>query len=445
MLSNRELAIAIYGIVVLVACILYKNTRVVLGALVKTAFSWKIMLIVLLTLGYIAAGVWILHSLELWGCEHIKETILWAIFSGLAIGAGGITEAKPNQLFLGIIKSQMCVAVVIGFLVNFYSLPFLGELLLFPALVLFGMMGAVSEGDKKLAQAKGCIQTMQALVGVGLLFYVGYRIYQQPDEFFTVSLINSFAIPIFLALWTVPVGYVFSIVAAYESAFIRMRLEGDLRSYAKKKFRKTCGLNANRIKRANTLLSGWLFSAENLSEIDSLFRELEKTLEDPAMDESGDFVWEEKYESMGNDEKFVSMDEYLVRVMPLITQIMKFEGDLRELLEESNQEGGSLEFLVTGVKKKEDQLENFKGVFYDLPQRQGRMRKIHRPLEAYVSAVETLYLFVVNDMLEEADEKRMDWVLNYDLEECVVKRKVMLDALDTWGGNHLEHDQMPDE
>lgn len=318
--SNRELAALVYTVILITDIILYHSTRRALVAVIKIAFSVKIILMVSLTMGYIALGVYVLNRCELWAFRYLKETVLWAVFSGLTIGISGVTERKPNQFYIGVMKSQVRIAVVIGFIVNLYSLPLLGELVLLPALTSVGIMGVLSEKDENLYKAKGCLETIQAMVGIGLLVYVGYQIYHQPDKFFNASVIRSFSIPILLAVWTIPAGYALSIISAYESAFIRMNLDGNLRRYAKLKFAFMCGLNANRIKRADTLLCGWLFSAENREDIDSLFSELALTLNDPVMDEPGDFVWEDKELSFGNTAKFVDLNEYLEIVLPWLSK-----------------------------------------------------------------------------------------------------------------------------
>lgn len=110
---------------------------------------------------------------------------------------------------------------------------------------------------------------------------------------------------------------------------------------------------------------------------------------------------------------------------------MNLEYDFRALFDQVDGNERTLEYFVKGVSEKHHELEVIKAEINDFPKRQGRMRKIHRRLEAYISVVDTLYHFVVNNVLEEINQKRMNAILEYDLSRCAEKRATLLEVLNT--------------
>ncbi len=60
----------------------YLTVRKAMATLVQCALNWKLITVAGLAWVWIAAGVSILARIGVWEGSFIKETILWAAFSG---------------------------------------------------------------------------------------------------------------------------------------------------------------------------------------------------------------------------------------------------------------------------------------------------------------------------------------------------------------------------
>ena len=333
-LSNRETAILIIITLFLGFMMRYPSVRSSIASLVRCALSWKLVAATTLAWLWIAVGVSILSKLGLWEIKYLKETVLWAAFSGTLIAFRGLNAEDPISQFRAVLTEQLKWTTLIVFYSNWESLSLFWELCLIPVLALLGASLAVAESDKKLNPAITPIKGIASLIGLVLLVYVSVKVFQQPDRFFTFDSLVILGLPFALAIWTIPFGYVFSLIGAYELLIIHLRIGNDqprdLRFYSILKALELGHVNATKVRRINKLMASKATWAKSHEELDNLYESLRETMLDPDNKESRDFMWPEPplYEG---EIRYNSIDEYLQEANPILDLLIElWESTVKE-------------------------------------------------------------------------------------------------------------------
>jgi len=336
--TNREIAYGIIALAFIVWVSRYAPVRNSFKGLVSAAASPKLVTPVLSTWFWITLGVTLLAHLELWDLSLLKETLIWAVFSGITTLFLGVSSDDPNRKFARSLSSQFKVGVVIVFYVNLVTFPLLVEIPLILTLTFLSLIQAVSEQknvSKYIGRALG-------FAGIILFIVVTWKVIQQPKLIFSFEAVKSFALPFALVIWTIPFGYLFSVLAAYEELFNRLNLkrsqERDLRFYNSLHLFASGRLNASRIKRMDKLLSRKPTWVKNHDEIDDLFKKLGITLQDPDNRDARDFIWPEP-ELFPGEVRYTSVDDYLEIVNPLFERLLSLWESTSEMFERTSKEG----------------------------------------------------------------------------------------------------------
>ena len=80
-----------------------------------------------------------LSEIGIWNRELLKDTVLWSLFSGLALALSGVQTQSDVPTWRSILKNQLKAIILLEFIVNTYTFALWVELLLAPTLVLIGL------------------------------------------------------------------------------------------------------------------------------------------------------------------------------------------------------------------------------------------------------------------------------------------------------------------
>ncbi|WP_100630123.1 hypothetical protein [Algoriphagus formosus] len=113
--SNRELAAGLWIIIGLFFLLIYKPTRTSIDHFIRAFFQLKIIIMIILAIGYSASIIWLLRFLGFWNIELLKDSVYWFIGSGFVMLMNLNDVSKEPQFFKNIIKDNFRLIIVLEF------------------------------------------------------------------------------------------------------------------------------------------------------------------------------------------------------------------------------------------------------------------------------------------------------------------------------------------
>ena len=218
LLSNREIAILIWFGVAFVFSARKTDLRKTFAPILKCLLNRIILSVLFLYLLYVGFMIFCLEGWGLWDSGQIKNTIIWTSVVGL-VAIFKVADAKKETFFEDWIFDNFKIAVVLGFIVSFYTFHILIELILQPFIVIVVMMSALSESKEEHKAVNVLCDWVLAIIGLYVLWWSGNKIWADPSAFLTLQTVQDFATPIMLSLAFTPFLYVLFIYATYERVF----------------------------------------------------------------------------------------------------------------------------------------------------------------------------------------------------------------------------------
>jgi len=169
-LNTRESALLLWGLIVLAPLLVwsFRNPKM-RRALVNFARTVRHPHIVFAFLGLVGttgAAAWALSLLGLWTWPLLKDTVLWAAFTGVSLvfsaGSRGVGGARWRRL----LADQLKVVVVLTYLANSYTFSFVTEFWTFLALALVSAVHVGTEKSARFAALRGASTAVLGAYGL---------------------------------------------------------------------------------------------------------------------------------------------------------------------------------------------------------------------------------------------------------------------------------------
>lgn len=225
-LNNREWAIVIWAAIALCLMTLKKDIRKELVNVVKAFLNPKVIIPVILLFTYIVVEVKIGAMLSLWHAGLMKETVVWAVTSGLVMFSQFNTAAVEPKYFRRRILLAFKITVFIEVLINLYAFNLLTELVLQPFILLIVVLAAFAALDKTHKPVEKLMNGILVVIGIVLLsFAIGHII----GDWATLDksdLVLQLLLPVWLSIGLLPFVYILALYASYETMFLVMRYTG---------------------------------------------------------------------------------------------------------------------------------------------------------------------------------------------------------------------------
>lgn len=219
-LNNREIAICLVFLVVIIWILRDKNTRESVSGFLKAFFALRKPLVAMGI--YILCITILLFYINFWRLSQLKDTIYW-IFGVALILFFNLNEIeKKENYFKGIIKDNLKVLVLVEFISNFKSFNLVIEIISVIIIFFFSIVSAFTENDSKKTRENILSQTVLTIYGLAALAFSIIEIIQNFDEFATIDNLKSLLLsPIFTILF-IPFMYFLGLYMVYEIFFIRI-------------------------------------------------------------------------------------------------------------------------------------------------------------------------------------------------------------------------------
>lgn len=252
MLDNREISGALWLAIFLGWAFSNEEVRKASVGVAKAALAWKIVLCVPMMAAYVAMVVLALRSVGFWNTGNLKVTVLWSLTAALAMVFDVGSVADDERYFQKASRDGFKVSVVLEFVVNLYVLSLPLELILVPTGTILACMLVIAESKDEFKPIRALLNTVLALIGLGLLAYVAHRVYTDFQSFAQLSTLTEFLLPILLTVLFLPFLYILATVVSYENLFVRLQFlmnDPELRSFTRGQLLRKFGLNFRGLNR----------------------------------------------------------------------------------------------------------------------------------------------------------------------------------------------------
>lgn len=246
--------------------------------LLKAIFKWKIIAIYCLFIGWSILCAALLKASGFWTSSLLKDTIVWIFFSGLALVGRSVQARESAPFFKQLVQDGLGIAVVVEFICNLYTFPLWIEILLLPALTFLLVFHAIAKntpGAESVYRLLGCPVIFADLAILG---YVGHALYWQSQKLLSQDGVSQFALPIILAVFSIPILYFITLYSRHEALNIAINLNKrkaySVRVYICLKLLDHLRLNHRDIGSVHRRFISELMAVQTHDEVDIVFTDI---------------------------------------------------------------------------------------------------------------------------------------------------------------------------
>jgi hypothetical protein len=270
-LDNREVASLFWLSVLALFAMAIPEFRKGMPGILRLLFLSKITIGLLFWLVYLVVGLAIAEYLGIWETFLLKDTIIWALFSGFGLVMATNEALRNDGHFRDILRKAVGLVVLVEFLVNSHNFPIAGELILIPTLFILGALRVAAAAKPELEPTKKALDFILA-VGLGLISIAVVSAVTS-DNFFSGNTLKEFLLPPLMTILLLPFLYMLALYIAYELLFVRTNHAIDdhrFRRRIKLSAIRKCHLSLARIKRFSTHTARHLRKTSSPEEMDQI-------------------------------------------------------------------------------------------------------------------------------------------------------------------------------
>lgn len=222
--TTREIAIAIWFIILVLFALKSKSFRQSLYKLVKILVNKKLIALPIFLLIYFTIIVYFLYQIGFWDKSLLKDTVIWLIFSGFILYFN-MKYDSFKDIFSNIIKTNIKLIIIWEFIVNYFTFSLVGELIFIPVVTLFTIIVVYVESSKteeKNRDVVNFVNILLGLIGIVLIAYVAYKLITDYKLLFSLKNLKSLLLPIIFGISTLPFSFFLTLFIKYENLFIRL-------------------------------------------------------------------------------------------------------------------------------------------------------------------------------------------------------------------------------
>lgn len=191
---------------VLALALLKRDVRSGLCGVLRTAINPAILSLLTLFCVYVALEAWFASRIGLWRATLVKDTIVWAITSGIVLIFNFATAYREPAFFRKTIVATVKFALVVEFLLNFFVFSLLAELVMQPVLAFVGMLSVVAGRNEKHRAVKQLTDALLAIGGFAVFGFVLREAYLHWREFDREVLLEL-VLPVWMTIGLLPFVY----------------------------------------------------------------------------------------------------------------------------------------------------------------------------------------------------------------------------------------------
>ena len=276
--NNREIAIAIWLLVIFILMLFNWDIRKSLLEVIKAFFKIKILYSIFLMIAYTTGIVFVLYQINFWNISLLKDTVVWFCFTGILMSFNLVTSDTGQNLFRKIIVCNIKLVIIIEFLVNTYTFSLVGELILIPVVTFIVILEVVAKTDEEYSSVAKLMNGLQIIIGVIILIFAISNVVSDYKNFVSLDTLRNFLLAPLLTISFLPFIYFMVLFATYELLFTRLNLGYEkskkLKRYAKREIIKQCLLSLKKVNKASSMNTYNLMHIKNEKDVDKMIKDL---------------------------------------------------------------------------------------------------------------------------------------------------------------------------
>ena len=216
-------------------------------SVIRAFFAPRIVGMVALVAAWLVLLVSVAARIGLWDSALLKETIVIIAAGGFMAGFKALAVIDGKETMRGKVRSLVAFVVVVQFVANLQTLPYLVELILVPVAALLGGMQALANHSDEHRATRPLINGALMLLGWSVLLWSVYKvgISLGSTEWETVG--KSFALAFWLPAALIPAIYMAALVMQYGKTISMMKVFRTPSLNARLDFYLHHGLNLRRL------------------------------------------------------------------------------------------------------------------------------------------------------------------------------------------------------
>lgn len=230
-LTSRELATIILLSLLLVLALSRNGREIVrsLAVVLRTAASWKILLVLgsyLTWAGLVIIGA---SRLGLWSSNLIKDTGIIVAFVGVPLVFAAVRFRGTADIVRRVLKDAIGVAALLVVYLNLVLFPIWVEIVLQALMFALVVAAAVASRDPRMASVGRTLGIVVAMIVLAQVVNVAIQVSSHRTEYDWGEQTASFALSLWLPVTLVPFVYCLAFGAASEMALMRLRWHSQAR------------------------------------------------------------------------------------------------------------------------------------------------------------------------------------------------------------------------
>lgn len=222
MLSNREIAVLLWTLALAAFVLSKPELRTSIKNVWRAFCAPQILRITALMLSYVALCVWGLAEAGIWDSSYLKNTVLWIVFVAFVLLFRAQSFAEEPHYLRRIITDNFKFTAILEFVVNFYTLPLLAEILLVPLATFLVLLASFAEREPEHAVVARFANGVLLLIGLGLVIYAFRQLVGNLPAFAQPGTARDFLMPSVLTLCYLPFLFATALYALYERINLRL-------------------------------------------------------------------------------------------------------------------------------------------------------------------------------------------------------------------------------
>lgn len=221
-LTTREWATLIWGLLFLIYMMVHKNIRksfwnvIVIFCGPKLRILWGIIML------YVFGITMIFYQLPIWDNIYIKDIVIWFLTSGLIYCMNAVSSEADEKYIQKVLKDNLKLTLILEFFISTFTFDIWIELAIIPIITIISVMDIIAEKKEEYKNVHKLIDIILALAGFWILYEtvkIGINEYRELN---VINTLVSFMIPIVYLLLIIPLEYLLELYSKYELLFLRM-------------------------------------------------------------------------------------------------------------------------------------------------------------------------------------------------------------------------------
>lgn len=249
-LTSREWATVIWGLIIFVFVVYKKDVRDSLFKFIRAIFRKNLMVFWIIYVFYVVCITWTISLLSFWDNIFIKDILVWTMFSGIVCYVNAISRESDEKYIKKILKNNFKLFIIIEFIVSTFTFNIFVELLIIPAITVLTMLFYFSENKIEF-------QSVYKFLNIILIVFGFWFIYETIkvgiNEYKNLSAVNtlvSFTIPLVYLVLMLPLIYAVELYAKYQLLFAHISYKWkDVNTRRKRQFKilKICKFSVRKL------------------------------------------------------------------------------------------------------------------------------------------------------------------------------------------------------